>query len=342
MVIKMKIRIVALALCAAALFSCTKEMEQQAEITGDGTVPEGYTLQEFTAVCEETESKTALSGSNTVWGTGDQIKVVLSDGTAVNATLTAGAGTKQGEFRGLVPNGKTAKYAVYPASAYSSVSSSTVKVAIPSSQTGSFAASNIAVAKVDAASHNMSFKNVNAFLVFQLKSGTDVTRVEVTSVGGGNLAATVPVSCSGTPTPGNAFSGTLSSTVSMTTSGGGIYYILRSGTVRRAASSTIRVLPRTPARRSMTRIRMTIPPISPRPRTRIFPPVTVSSAAALSASRISMDATIVTMTVRDVRFSRIRLGKKATGRTRITNRKNDGVFCVSTIPVQAGIFYVRK
>ena len=218
-------KLTVIAFCFAALFSCTKEMEQQAEITGDGTVPEGYTLQEFTAVCEETESKTALSGNNTVWSTGDQIKVVLSDGTAVNANLTAGAGTNQGEFRGLVPNGKTAKYAVYPALAYSSVSSSTVKVAIPSSQAGSFAASNIAVAKVDAASHNMSFKNVNAFLVFQLKSGTDVTRVEVTSVGGGNLAATVPVSCSGTPTPGNAFSGTLSSTVSMTTSGGGIYYM---------------------------------------------------------------------------------------------------------------------
>ena len=210
--------------CIAALFSCAKEIEQEAETPGEEIIPEGYTLQTFTALSEET--KTSISGGNTVWNAGDQIRVIFSDGSASDPfTLTGGANTTTGEFQGLVPNDKTASYAVYPATAYASVSGSTVNVAIPASQPGTFAAGNIAVAKVDS-DHNMAFKNVNAFLVFQLKSGTDVTRVEVTSVGGGNLAATVPVSCSGdTPTPGNAFSGSTSSTVSMTTSGAGIYYM---------------------------------------------------------------------------------------------------------------------
>lgn len=217
-------RTIIFALCIAALFSCAKEIEQEVETPGDEIVSEGYTLQTFSAISEDT--KTSISGGSTVWNEGDQIRVVFSDGSASDPfTLTGGANTTTGEFQGLVPNGKTASYAVYPASAYSSVSGSTVKVAIPASQPGTFAAGNIAVAKV-ASDHSMTFKNVNAFLVFQLKSGTDVTRVEVTSVDGSNLAATVPVSCSGdTPTPGNAFSGTQASTVSMTTSSAGIYYM---------------------------------------------------------------------------------------------------------------------
>jgi len=203
---------------ASLLFSCEKEKEGI-----DMEVPEGYVEMTFTAVCED--SKTALNDSNTVWSEGDQIKVVLSDGSAVNASLTAGAGSTTGTFAGMVPSGKTANYAVYPAAAYSSVSGSTVNVSVSAEQAGTFAAGNIAVAKV-AADHNMAFKNVNSFLVFQLKTGTDVTRVEVTSVDGGNLAATVPVSCSGdSPTPGNSFSGTQSATVSMTTSGAGTYYL---------------------------------------------------------------------------------------------------------------------
>ena len=217
-------RTIIFALCIAALFSCAKEIEQDVETPGDEIVPEGYTLQTFTAVSEET--RTSISGGNTVWNAGDQIRVIFSDGSASDPfTLTGGANTTTGKFEGLVPEGKTAAYAVYPATAYSSVDETTVNVSIPASQPGTFAAGNIAVAKVGEG-NSMAFKNMNAFLVFQLKSGTDVTRVEVTSVDGSSLAATVPVSCSGDPTPGNAFSGTQASTVSMTTSGAGIYYIV--------------------------------------------------------------------------------------------------------------------
>ena len=209
--------------CTLALFSCQEEIEPVVSPT-DNDVPEGYTLQEFTAVCEETESRTALSDNNTVWSAGDQIKVVLSDGSAVNASLTAGAGTTTGTFAGLVPNGKTANYAVYPAAAYSSVSGNTVNVDVSASQPGTFAAGNVAVAKVNATTHNMTFKNVNSFLVFQLKSGSAVSKVEVTSVDGSALAGTVAVSCSGTePAAGAVSSG--ASTVSMTTSGAGTYYM---------------------------------------------------------------------------------------------------------------------
>ena len=209
-------------LCIAALFSCAKEIEQEVELPVDEPVISGEsTLQTFTAISEDT--KTTLSSGNTVWSTGDQIKVILDDGTAITAVLTDGANSTTGTFQGMVPGGKAAMYAVYPASAYSSVSGTTVNVAVSAEQPGTFAAGNIAVAKVGSG-NNMSFKNQSSFLVFQLKSGTDVTKVEVTSVDGSALVGTVPVDCSdAAPTAGAATSS--ASTVSMTTNGAGTYYM---------------------------------------------------------------------------------------------------------------------
>ena len=175
----------------------------------------------LTAVSEQT--KTALDGANTVWSENDAIKVICSDGSASNFTLVSGAGSTTGDFRGLVPSGKTALYAVYPAALYSSVSGSTVKVSIPASRTGDFGSGNIAVAKVDS-DHNMAFRNVNSFISFVLPTGTEVTSVEVESVAGSNLGGVLSVDCSGEyPAAGSIESGV--STVSATTSGAGTYFI---------------------------------------------------------------------------------------------------------------------
>lgn len=209
---------------AFALFSCAKEIEQPVSPEQQVNPQEGTTLLTLTAVGEELDTKTALSGTSTVWSEGDQIKVFFSDADPVSFTLDAeDAGKTSGKFTGYVPNGKTPIYAVYPASATSSVSGTTVNVAIPDTQPGTFTAGNVAVAKVGAG-NTLNFKNINAFLVFQLKAGSGVTKVEVTSVDGGALSGTVPVDCSDeTPTPGTA-TGT-ASTVSMTTSGEGTYYM---------------------------------------------------------------------------------------------------------------------
>ena len=203
-----------------SLFSCIKE-DPKIDNPGNQDVPKGYSLQTFTATSED--AKTTIDGGVTKWSTGDQIKVILDDNTALTADLTGGANTATGTFQATVPDGKTALYAVYPASAYSSVSGTTVNVVVAAEQPGTFAAGNIAVAKV-AADHSMSFKNMNSFLVFQLKTGSEVTKVEVASVDGSSLVGTIPVDCSGSiPAAGAAASP--ASTVSMATSGAGTYYL---------------------------------------------------------------------------------------------------------------------
>ncbi len=207
-------------LCLFSFFSCIKENPQN-DNPGNQDVPEGYTLQTFTATSED--AKTTIDGGVTKWVAGDQIKVVLNDGTAVNADLTDGAGSNSGTFSGMVPNGKTANYAVYPAAAYASVDGSTVNVTVAAEQPGTFAAGNIAVAKV-AADNSMAFKNINSFLVFQLKDGSGVTKVEVTSVDGSALVGTVPVDCSG-ENPSAGAPASPASVVSMTTNGAGTYYM---------------------------------------------------------------------------------------------------------------------
>ena len=215
-------RITAYLLCATALLSCAQELEPGIGNSDEIVIPEGYVLQTFSALSEQT--KTSIVSGNTVWNKEDKIMVLYTDGTASDPfALTEGEGTTAGKFQGLVPEGKTASYAIYPHDVYSSVSESTVNVTIASEQPGTFAAGNIAVAKVEE-ENNMSFRNVNSFLVFQLKEGSQVTKVEVSSVDGSPLAGIVAVDCSGeTPTAGEVSEA--SPSVSMTTDGEGIYYM---------------------------------------------------------------------------------------------------------------------
>ena len=215
-------RTIAYLLCATALLSCAQEIEPNLGASDDTNIPEGYTLQTFSAVSEQT--KTSIVSGNTVWNKEDKILVLYTDGTVSDPfSLKEGDGTTSGKFQGLVPDGKTASYAIYPHDVYSSVSEETVNVTIASEQPGTFAAGNIAVANVDE-ENNLSFRNVNSFLVFQLKSGSAVTKVEVSSVDGSPLAGTVAVDCSGDEPAAGEVSET-SPSVSMTTAGEGIYYM---------------------------------------------------------------------------------------------------------------------
>ena len=209
-------------LCATALLSCVKEVEPSLDNSDESIVPEGYVLQTFSAVSEQT--KTSIVSGNTVWNEEDKILTLCTDGTVTDPfSLVEGAGTTAGKFQGLVPDGKTVSCAIYPHDVYTSASETTVSVSIASEQPGTFAAGNIAVAKVDN-ENQLSFKNVNSFLVFQLKPESGVTKVKVSSVDGSPLAGIVAVDCSGeTPTAGEVSEA--SPSVSMTTDGEGIYYM---------------------------------------------------------------------------------------------------------------------
>lgn len=219
-------------LCAFTLFSCQKEENNPNETTPKeiipaGTVeedvPAGYSQLTLSAVSDDT--KTTLDGTTVKWKTEDQIKVYCSDGTASDFTLVGEGGSATGSFAGLVPSGKTALYAIYPNDLYSSVSETTVHVTIPATQDGVFGNANIAVAKIDAETLDMAFKNVNAFIGFTLPAG--ITKVVVSSVGdSGNLSGTLAVNCSGeTPVAGSLSDGGASITVTFPESTGGTYYV---------------------------------------------------------------------------------------------------------------------
>lgn len=208
------------AICAISLFSCQKEIETPRD-PKDGIVPEGYIQLTLKATSEST--KTTIDAGTTKWAAEDKIKVICDDGTVSDPfELVDGVGETTGDFTGFIPDGKTALHAVYPASSFSAVSGTTVKVIIPDEQTGVFGAGNIAVANV-AGDHSMAFKNVNAFISFTVPSG--ITKVIITSVGGGKLSGTVPVDCSGTPATGEVEGGETSITTTFPVSTGGTYYV---------------------------------------------------------------------------------------------------------------------
>ena len=217
---KRYLNILICAALAAASLSCEKE-KNAPEAAGEGLVPPGYTMETLVGKSEQT--KTTIDNGATLWAEGDQIKVICSDNSASDFLLEEGAGFSTGKFRGPVPEGKTALYAVYPAARYASVNGTTVKVTIPAEQTGLFGAGNIAVAKVGA-DQNMSFKNCNAFISFTIPA--DITKVVISSVSGASLGGTLSVSCSGdVPAAGALESGVSSITTTFPNANGGTYYI---------------------------------------------------------------------------------------------------------------------
>lgn len=174
----------------------------------------------FTATTENLESSADVEA---FWLPGEQIKIVLNDGNSVVATLVDGAGTSTASFVGTIPGGKTALFAVHPTSALDSAEGNAANINIPDSQSGGSAPETISVGKIETG-NKIDFKNVNAVLGLQLKAGTEVSKIEVTSVDGSALAGKMSVDCSGSvPQIGSVKSP--SSTVSTTIFGAGTYYL---------------------------------------------------------------------------------------------------------------------
>ena len=171
------------ALTALIALSCNKEQEIEEPSVGISNGP-----VTFTATTADT--RTELSGSHTVWSAGDRIKIFYgTEGASVTASIKTGEGTSHATYQAAVPGGVD-YYAVYPASAESSISGGTVSVTIPQSQNGVFGAGHTAVAK--GVNKVFSFTNVNSFLKITLPEA-GYTRITVESPSGGALSGTLDV-----------------------------------------------------------------------------------------------------------------------------------------------------
>ena len=184
------------------------------------TAVENTMVFQATLEQNDAETKTSLDGLNVVWTAGDQIRV-FNASTPAGAvfTLSSGAGSANGSFTGD-DIGDGPYYAIYPASAAAAVdpfNSSEIKATIPASQTyvaGSFGnGANIAIAKSDGVTTNLSFKNVLGVVSFTLKGTATIKEVNLYTRGSevlngsvtiGNLDEVAPTSTlTDTPTESN-------------------------------------------------------------------------------------------------------------------------------------------
>lgn len=180
------------ALSALFALSCNKEIE--APVNEDGLVT-------FTATTADT--RTELSDGHTVWSANDQIKVYYgTEGSSVTASIKTGEGTSHATYQAAVPSGVD-YYAVYPASAESSISGSTISVTIPTTQGGVFGVGHTAVAK--GVNNAFTFTNVNSFLKITLPEA-GYKRITIESPSGGALSGPISVATGDavTITPGSA------------------------------------------------------------------------------------------------------------------------------------------
>ena len=176
-------------LLLAGFSSCQKEPQGGENNPQTG----GKTL--VTATIEALKSGADAEVTNDFWATGDKLKVVLNNNNPISANLIAGQGTTDGSFMATLPAGKTAKYAVYPESAFDSADGEGLKLNVPAAQSG-YLADCKAAAGVVGIGNKAALKNLTAVLPVNILAGAEVCKVELTSVDGSALAGVVPVTFS--------------------------------------------------------------------------------------------------------------------------------------------------
>jgi len=219
----------AVAIALPALLQSCNIDNFSTEITSRFTPQEGEKIT-LTASLEGSDTKTQMTEDfKVVWTTGDQIRVFNSSNTS-GAVFTLDAssdGKSTGSFTGSI-SGNGPYYAVYPASAGSTLSGTTVNLTIPATQaysSGSFPEeANIAVAYSDN-KDNLNFKNVCGILCLSLESSNSysINKIKITTDAEESLNGSASVAMtygSGTPslsmgTP----SGQENKSITLTTSG---------------------------------------------------------------------------------------------------------------------------
>lgn len=198
------LRLFALALVLSLPLSCVSELTE----LEDNSATDVQNTITIRASLEQNVTKTSLNEAySVVWNSGDQIRVFnASNPNGVVFTLdAASAGQTQGTFTGSALSGSGPYYAVYPASAASSLSGSAVRINLASTQTataaGSFAAGANVAAGVAADISEIYFKNVCGVLAVTLKGSKSVSQIRMTADGNEWLSGTGSVSLSLTEEP---------------------------------------------------------------------------------------------------------------------------------------------
>ena len=174
---------------AAALIAfaaCQEEMTPEIN-TNEGGILDYPIEMTFTAD-SETAAKTAISGTEVMWESDDEIKVLWSNTGNNKATAEPYNGNRSASFTTTV-EAADAYYAVHPYAAESSFVDGNVVVKVPAVQGGAFENANIAVAKAN---------EDNAFLFRHLVGMIEFTtdkpgKVTISGAEGDVLTGTVTV-----------------------------------------------------------------------------------------------------------------------------------------------------
>ena len=206
-----------LAAFTLAALSCSKEAQDAPEkVGGKGLVP-------MTVSATGADTKTYVDGTSIVWEDSDNLAIF--DGTDKQVFSISNIAGKKADFSGVVTEGSTDFYAVYPADYASALNAGVLTATLPAAQVIP-AGKNVAhgamvsVGKV-AADKSLGLKNVFSYLT------VEVTRDDIQSIvlNGTNLAGEATFDAEGALK--NVTSGV--STVTVTYAGGsfptGKYYI---------------------------------------------------------------------------------------------------------------------
>ena len=221
-------------LIASALFglvaatSCSKEpTTPESPVDPVVSTEDGLVTFTFKADVEEPITRVSADESDPAsisyqWQAGDEIKVLYDGGsTTATAVIAGGAAT----FSPSVPGGTTTLWMVYPSSLGASLVGGRLKIDMPAVQEDDLPA--VFVASCDASDASVTFRHPVAWYKMVVDGdGSDVTRLELSSAGGKDLAASamaLDFDASGIPSVYSRDN--VASEMTLDFSGAGTYYI---------------------------------------------------------------------------------------------------------------------
>lgn len=157
-------------LSVATVASCTKELVEPEEVASSAK-------KTTITITLDPSTRTSLSEGKTYWTTGD--KILVTDGTQKDTVVipTADNGSSTATVTTSLSASKL--YAVYPASAFKSVTDGKINIKIPTDQSGIFSDANISAA----VSSNQQLLMKNATSVMKITTSEDALYVVLNAVG---------------------------------------------------------------------------------------------------------------------------------------------------------------
>lgn len=217
-----------IAVVTLATSACMREEVRKAGAADSSSVLFSASLETPSAAKTAISSDTEAGSAHISWTADDVLTLHYAQGSQPASvcditTEEYSDDHRNAVFSATLPEAVTDVYAVYPASATSSLSGSTLSVTIPAVQDGTFKGTNYMVARTTREEATLAFRHLVSYLEIYVGNAS-VDHIVIAGENGEDLAGTLPVTFDGEGIPQTGSASSASRTITLSVGSEGYCY----------------------------------------------------------------------------------------------------------------------